>query len=107
MISEFIHAATVNPADFDFSQPVCDPDGEPVLFIADGYAEIHDVDMNGDIDEFPIQIVAIITVGGWKAYWGTNRQHPEMIYRQGIKLTNESVARSYFPFIPEERKFGK
>lgn len=49
--------------------------------------------------QLPIQIVALINEVGWKCYYGTIRESIERIAAHGVKIDDEDLARSYFPFL--------
>lgn len=57
------------------------------------------------VDQQPCVMVAKITVAGWKCYYGSTKDTITRILYFGAKVTNEDLARYYFPFIPKDRKF--
>jgi hypothetical protein len=71
------------------------------VLVEDGWAYISllSSDAITEIEEVPIIIVAKITVKDFKVYWGYNVETVDRILSWGRKLTNEKLARQYFPML--------
>lgn len=91
---EFFHISTLKPEQtlLNFHQDIA--------LVADGWMRIVLPDgtfMDGDL---PIVLIARATqLPGFKVYWGTTAQTYEEIYDWGRRITDETVARAYFPML--------